>query len=54
VGAWYAGDWRSAAADGYIGLVQTELNARPWLDPSWPDDKPGCSSRYGCPGPDPL
>jgi hypothetical protein len=54
VGAWYAGDWRSTAADGYIGRVQTEFNTRPWLDPGWPEDKPGCSSRYGCPGPDPL
>jgi hypothetical protein len=54
VGAWYAGDWHSAAADGYIGRVRTELDTRRWLDPSWPEDKPGCSSRYACPGPDPL
>jgi hypothetical protein len=54
VGVWYAGAWHSAAADGYAGRVQTELTTRRWLDPSWPENKPGCSSRYGCPGPDPL
>jgi hypothetical protein len=54
VGVWYAGAWHSDAADGYAGRVQTELTTRRWLDPSWPEDKPGCTSRYGCPGPDPL
>jgi hypothetical protein len=54
VGAWYAGDWHSAAADGYLQAVRQSMDSRPWLDPSWPQDKPGCSTRYGCPGPDPL
>jgi hypothetical protein len=54
VGVWYAGDWHSAAADGYIGRVQTELTTRRWLDPGWPKDKPACTSRDGCPVPDPL
>jgi hypothetical protein len=54
VGVWYAGAWHSTAADGYAGRVQTEFSTRRWLDPSWPDDKPGCSSRDGCPGPDRL
>jgi hypothetical protein len=54
VGAWYAGDWHSAAADGYISRVKNELAVTRWLDASWPTDKPGCSSTYGCPGPDPI
>jgi hypothetical protein len=54
VGVWYAGAWHSAAADGYAGRVQTELATRRWLDPSWPENKPDCTSRSGCPGPDPL
>jgi hypothetical protein len=54
VGVWYAGAWHSAAADGYAGRVRTEFTTRRWLDPSWPENKPGCTSRDGCPGPDPL
>ncbi len=54
VGAWYAGDWHSDAADGYISRVRHELDTRPWLDPDWPHVKPECSPSYGCPGPDPL
>jgi hypothetical protein len=41
VGAWYAGAWHSAAADGYIGRVQTEMNTRPWLDPGWTNIQSG-------------
>lgn len=41
VGAWYAGAWHSAAADGYIGRVQTEMNTRPWLDPGWTNIRSG-------------
>jgi hypothetical protein len=54
VGSWYAGDWRSSAAAGYISLVQTELANYTWLQPDWPGDEPGCHPTYGCPGPDPL
>ena len=54
VGAWYAGDWHSAAADGYISRVQTELANFTWLQAGWPSDKPSCDPTYGCPGPDPL
>jgi autotransporter family porin len=30
VGRWYAGNWRDGKASGYIGRVQSVLNARPW------------------------
>jgi hypothetical protein len=49
VGVWYAGDWHSTAADGYISRVQTELADKPWLGVTWPDEKPACSDVYGCP-----
>ena len=54
VGAWYAGAWHTSDAASYIFRVRRFLDARPWLDPGWPADKPSCSRRYGCPGPDPL
>jgi hypothetical protein len=54
VGTWYAGAWHTSDAETYIDRVRGFLAARPWLEPSWPDNRPGCSSRYGCPGPDPL
>jgi hypothetical protein len=54
VGAWYAGEWHSAAADGYLEAVRQSMDSRPWLDPNWPKDKPSCNTRYGCPGRDPL
>lgn len=54
VGTWFAGDWHSPAADGYVGRVKDAMSFWPWLDPSWAANKPGCSTRYGCPGPDPL
>jgi Big-like domain-containing protein len=53
VGAWYSGDWHSSLADGYISRVQNEMVTFPWLDPTWPTNKPGCTV-YGCPAPDPL
>jgi hypothetical protein len=54
VGSWYSGDWHSSAANGYIDRVQTEISNHRWLQPDWPDDKPSCSTTYGCPGPDAL
>lgn len=54
VGAWFAGEWHSEAADGYIERVQRAMHFWPWLDPSWATNRPGCTARYGCPGPDPL
>ena len=54
VGSWYAGDWHSAAADGYISRVQNEMNAYTWLSPDWPSIKPACDAVFGCPGVDPL
>jgi hypothetical protein len=49
VGAWYAGDWRSSHALGYIGRVRTELRNRTWLKPGWKRIRPSCSATYGCP-----
>jgi hypothetical protein len=54
VGAWYAGEWHSPAANGYIGRVKDGMRFWPWLDPSWPVNKPGCNARHGCAGPDRL
>jgi hypothetical protein len=54
VGAWYAGDWRSSAANGYISRVRGELANATWLDADWPSIKPPCHPTYGCPGPDRL
>jgi len=49
VGAWYSGDWRTAAANDYISLVRHELVRRTWRQPGWPKDHPGCDPTYGCP-----
>jgi hypothetical protein len=54
VGAWYAGDWHSTDANGYISRVQNELTNFTWLQSDWPSIKPSCSATYGCPGPDPY
>jgi hypothetical protein len=40
VGSWYAGNWHSAAADGYISRVQTEIANLRWLQPSWFTETP--------------
>jgi autotransporter family porin len=32
IGSWYSGDWHSAAANGYISRVQSDLNSQPWLN----------------------
>jgi hypothetical protein len=53
VGTWYAGAWHTSAADSYSGRVRRLMRSRPWLDRTWPGDKPGCTSS-GCPGPDRL
>jgi hypothetical protein len=49
VGAWYAGDWHSAAANGYVDRVKNEIAITRWLQPSWPREHPPCSATYGCP-----
>jgi hypothetical protein len=49
VGAWYAGDWRSDSALGYIHRVRTELRDRTWLERGWRRVRPDCSPMYGCP-----
>jgi hypothetical protein len=45
VGAWYAGDWHSTAADGYVSRVQTELSNRTWLTADFAD---GRGNQYKC------
>ena len=54
VGSWYSGDWHSTDADGYISRVKNELAHHTWLRRDWPANRQGCSSTYGCPGPDRL
>ena len=51
VGSWYAGDWHSSAADGYIGRVQNELSNHTWLSASFGDAKQqyDCDPVKGCP-----
>jgi hypothetical protein len=49
VGAWYAGEWRTPDARGYVQRVREELLDRTWLSPSWAFESPPCSLGYGCP-----
>ncbi len=49
VGAWYAGDWHSSDADGYISRVRNELANFTWLQGDWAGIKPSCDPNYGCP-----
>jgi len=49
VGFWYAGEWKSARANGYISRVKNELHNRTWLESDWKRIKPSCSAKYGCP-----
>jgi hypothetical protein len=49
VGAWYAGDWHSSAANGYISRVRKELANVTWLQDDWPGVRPSCDQTYGCP-----
>lgn len=49
VGLWYAGDWHSAAGDGYTSRVQNEISNLTWLKRDWASIGPGCSATYGCP-----
>jgi len=51
VGDWYAGDWHSSDANGYISRVQGELANFTWLAADWASIKESCDPRYGCPGP---
>jgi len=54
VGFWYSGDWYDSGANNYIAETQGYLNNRIWLQPGFPNDRPGCHPTYGCPGPDTL
>ncbi len=49
VGSWYAGEWRTERAVGYIHRVRRELRHRTWLESDWKDVGPSCSATYGCP-----
>jgi hypothetical protein len=49
VGAWYAGAWHDAAADGYVTRVRQALAARVWLAKDWTRTGPPCDVRFGCP-----
>jgi hypothetical protein len=49
VGAWYAGNWHSSDANGYLSRVRKELAEFTWLQADWPSIKPACDKTYGCP-----
>jgi hypothetical protein len=49
VGAWYAGNWHSAAADGYIFRVRRALKNRPWLSAWFRTGQYECDDDKGCP-----
>jgi hypothetical protein len=49
VGNWYAGEWRTTRALGYVHRVRRELRHRTWLESDWKNIGPSCSSAYGCP-----
>ena len=54
VGYWYSGAWYDSGANNYIAETQGYLNNRIWLQPGFPNDRPGCDRTWGCPGPDSL
>jgi hypothetical protein len=52
VGSWYSGDWRSAAADGYISRVRNERRNHTWLTADFANGRGNqyqCGPRKGCP-----
>jgi hypothetical protein len=49
VGVWYSGEWHTATARRYIGLVRRSAEEHPWLAPDWAQQSPPCSPDYGCP-----
>ena len=49
VGSWYAGNWHSSAANGYISRVKGEISDHRWLQSDWAAQGPGCDPTYGCP-----
>jgi hypothetical protein len=49
VGNWYAGEWRTTRALGYVHRVRRELRHRTWLESDWKDVGPSCSPTFGCP-----
>ncbi len=48
VGAWYAGEWHSAAADGYIARVRRAWRDHVWRKPVFATIRPPCASAGGC------
>jgi hypothetical protein len=49
VGAWYAGNWHSAAADGYALRVRTEIKNATWLKARFAVVQYVCDPVKGCP-----
>jgi hypothetical protein len=50
VGGWYAGDWRSGAAERYISAVKGAIADYAWGQPSWMEPQYACDPEKGCPG----
>jgi hypothetical protein len=48
VGAWYAGEWHSAAADGYIARVRRAWRDHVWRKPVFATIRPPCANAGGC------
>jgi hypothetical protein len=48
VGAWYAGEWHSGAADGYIARVRRAWRDHVWRKPVFATIRPPCASAGGC------
>jgi hypothetical protein len=49
VGAWYAGDWGSPAAGGYVARVRDEFVNHTWLKRSFLTGQFSCGAVLGCP-----
>ena len=51
IGAWYAGQWHSPAANAYIAKVQRAERNLVWLSPGFDNAKQQahCTAAYGCP-----
>jgi hypothetical protein len=49
VGLWFAGEWHSAAADGYAARVGAEQRTKPWLSEAFWAKQYACDPVSGCP-----
>jgi hypothetical protein len=54
IGSWFSGEWHDSAGNAYDQRVRDAMATQPWLTATFATQKPACSARYGCPGPDPL